>query len=369
MTVKGTSILRAQNEKRILSFLRRSKTSSRKEMADVFGLSKNTVSMIVDKLLQEGIIMELGLDQMGVGRPRVELTLVAQARHAIGLLIRDTHCDIVVTDYYGNIVETDVLFVDATNVEQCIVELSRRCMSLLQKYKNVLGIGVAIPGMVDPVNGIVRYSTHLQWRDVHIVELLQQDLGMITIQVLNRVKAAALSPVRVVPEDANSTFYIRIDEGVGGAFVLGHDIVQGVTFTAGEFGHVVVAPQGPLCSCGQRGCLESLISLPVVQAKFHGTLPEEDLGTDVVGFTVLQETGEYLGKAMAMVINLFNPEYIVIDSPFNHLTPFKKAVLETVRDKSLWYPFEAAHFVFSHTPHSSAWGMAFAIILEFEGAI
>ncbi len=366
---KGTSILRAQNEKRILSYLRQSKTSSRKEMADVFGLSKNTISMIVDKLLQEGIIIELGLDQVGVGRPRIELSLVAQARHSIGILIRDTHCDVVVTDYFGNMVETAMISVDATNVGRCIDEISRCCTSLLQKYQNVLGIGVAIPGMVDSVSGVVRYSTHLRWRDVRIVELLQHLLGPVPIRVLNRVKAAALSPVRVVPDDVDSTFYIRIDEGVGGALVLGHDIVHGASFTAGEFGHLVVVPDGPFCNCGQRGCLESLISLPVVQAKFRGTLPREDLGRSDAGFAILHETGEYLGTAMAIVIHLLNPEYIVIDSPFNHFTSFRGAVLDTVKDKSLHYPYETSHFIFSHTPHSSALGMALAMILEFEGAI
>ncbi len=376
---KGPSLLREINEKRILSFLRANRVSSRQEMAERLGLSKNTVSLIVEKFLEEGLVQELGTDPQGIGRPRTQLCLAADAFRVLGVLVRDTSCEAVLTDYQGAMLRSVRASVHARDPQACLACIEDLARRLADPDDHVLGLGVAIPGLVDPDSGLVRYSTHLGWRDVPVAEPLAQRLEL-PVHVLNRVKAAALAPVHVIPEGAHSTFYIRVDEGVGGAFVLGNEIVHGFSRTAGEIGHVVVDPDGPRCTCGQRGCLERMVSVPAVLGGLgvNGIDPAED--DAVASFFAAQQhapssdhfhgilarAGEHLGAAIATVINLLNPEYIVVDSPYNDVGTFQQSVRDASRDKALQIPASHAQILFLRTAHASAWGAALAVIHHFE---
>lgn len=377
--MKGPAVLREMNEKRILSFLRTAKTSSRQEMTEALELSKNTVSLIIEKFIRDGVVQEVGIDSSGVGRPRTQLSLVPAAYQAVGILVRDTHCEFVVTDYSGSILESNQLLADTRDPDILLVEIDRLWRDLKHRYALILGVGIAVPGLVDPLKGLVHYSSHLGWRNVAVAEILGKTID-VPIQVLNRVKAAALSPVRVVPDDAESTFYIRVDEGVGGAFVVGNDVIHGFSYTAGEIGHVVVTPDGPICTCGQRGCLEALISVPHVisvlrnkgihvsvlddlSVKIQELIYNDQTSSDVED--VMEITGEHLGVAMAMTINLFNPQYIVVDSPYNNVAAFEQASISMMKERALTYPTDRTQVVFVR-PLSSALGMALAVIHQFE---
>ncbi|MCL6516650.1 ROK family transcriptional regulator [Alicyclobacillus sp.] len=376
---KGPTLLREINEKRILSFLRANRVSSRQEMAERLGLSKNTVSLIVEKFLEDGLVQEVGADPQGIGRPRTQLCLAADAFRVLGILVRDTSCEAVLTDYHGAMLKSARVNVHSRDPQACLACIEDLVHRLAGPGINILGLGVSIPGLVDPDAGLVRYSTHLGWRDVPVAEPLAQRLG-VSVQVLNRVKAAALAPVHVIPEDAHSTFYIRIDEGVGGAFVLGNEIVHGFSRTAGEIGHVVVAPDGPRCTCGQRGCLEQMVSVPAVLDRL-GVRKIDPADDDTVRsffadrqhaptsdpfHDVLARVGTHLGTAIALVINLLNPEYIVIDAPYNDVGTFQQAVRDAVRDRALQIPASHTQLLFLRTAHASAWGAALAVIHNFE---
>ena len=380
--LKGPAVLREINEKRILNFLRTTKTSSRQEMTEALQLSKNTVSLIIEKFIRDGVVQEVGIDSNGVGRPRTQLSLVPDAYQAIGILVRDTHCEFTVTDYNGSIIESNQLLVNTREPAKLLVEIDRLYRDLKSLYGNILGVGIAVPGLVDPLRGLVHYSSHLGWRNVAVAEILGKTID-VPIQVLNLVKAAALSPVRVVPDDAQSTFYIRIDEGVGGAFVLGNDVVHGFSYTAGEIGHLVVTSEGPICTCGQRGCLEALISLPrvlsVLREKGLQASLMDDFSTVIQDLLNNRQTssdiqevmtgiGKYLGVAMAMTTNLFNPEYIVVDSPYNNFAAFEQAAISTMRERALIYPSDRTKVVFVRML-SAALGMALAVIHQFESTI
>lgn len=376
---KGTAVLRAQNEKRILAFLRKHQTSTRMRMAEDLHLSKNTISIIVDKLIGEGVVKETGTDTSGPGRPRVEVTLQSEMLQAVGVHIKRDHYQLVVTDYRGDTLEFSRKRADMNDAPSVLSLLSRDLDDVLIRHRRVLGIGVAVPGLVDPDKGIVHSSTHLGWHDVGIREHLRIARKDIPLLALNRVQAAALSPYSGPENDASSTFYVRIDEGVGGALVVGHALLQGSTFTAGEIGHISVAKDGPLCSCGQRGCLESLVTIPRATARLN-----ED--STVAAFddltllwknpkssrhnaykALLCEFGVYVGRALAIVINLMNPAIVVVDSPYSKSEEFQNATVGEARRLALSYPGLRTQFTFVDMPRASALGMAQAVILDFEG--
>ncbi|GMA62050.1 ROK family transcriptional regulator [Alicyclobacillus fastidiosus] len=379
MTTKGTAVLRVHNEKRIMSFLRQNKTTSRQAIADSLGISKNTVSIIIEKLLKEGVVSESGIDQGEVGRPRIELSLIAKAYQVIGILIRDTCCEIVVTDYSGNIMESEAVEVNAKMASLCLNLLAERCQRLIRKYDRVIGIGIAVPGLVDPTSGLVHYSTHLEWEGIPVMQVIQQHVTPIPVRVLNRVKAASLSRFKVTPDNSSSTFYIRVDEGVGGAFVIGNEIYHGTSWTAGEVGHLPVATDGPRCICGQHGCLEALVSIPAVRRQLKARIPDRDIDITADGIiippslsdypefhAVMDDVGAYVGVALSTVINLLNPQVIVVDSPYSNIPTFGSATIKTAGTKALQYPLKNTQIVFVNTVHSSAIGVALAVILGFE---
>ncbi|MBA4496259.1 ROK family protein [Paenactinomyces guangxiensis] len=374
--LKGTGLLRQQNEKRALSFLRIHRTTFRLEIAEALGLSKNTVSLIVDKFMREGMIKEIGIEEQGgVGRPRVQLSLVPEAYKSIGILVQDTQGQYVVTDYCANVLEKGTIFLNSQNVNECLMQLIKLCKSLLNKHPEVLGIGVGIPALVDPDQGFVYDSSHLGWKKIAVKEILDQHLP-VQARILNSVNAAALGQLQVIPEeDSSSVFYIRIDEGVGGALIIRNEIYTGSSWTAGEIGHLSVKNDGPICSCGQRGCLESLISIPAIKERIAQNdqaiqfanwphINEND--HDPAMEEIFRESGKYLGIAAAQMINLFNPKYIIIDSPFSRAEAFTSSVSKTAGERALKVPFEQTSIIHIQTHFSSAKGAALAVILHFE---
>ncbi|GGH86355.1 putative NBD/HSP70 family sugar kinase [Pullulanibacillus pueri] len=376
---KGPALLREVNKKRVLAYLRTHNVSSRQEITESLGLSKNTVSLIIDEFHKQGVISEVGIDSIGVGRPRKKIAINPNIFFSVGVHIRHYSIEVVVTNYLGTIVDSRTIKVEIQDPDHFFKEIEMLWSELEKKYETILGLGIAVPGLVDPEQGLLHYSVHLGWENVNFVERLES--LSVPIQVFNRVKAAALSPVKVIPEGAESTFYLRIDEGVGGALVLNNDILNGFSNTAGEIGHLSIQADGPLCSCGQHGCLERLVSLPFVveELKERGvhllydeeqTKPLSELLFIQDGFKalnqVMEEIGQHTGAGLATIINLFNPQYIVVDSPYNGIEAFKQSTLSSMMNKALSHPAKHANLVFASPSLSSAWGMALAVITKFE---
>ncbi|MFC0334685.1 ROK family protein [Paenibacillus sepulcri] len=377
---KGTALLRQRNEKRTLALLRTGEHHSRQELSKLLGLSKNTISLIIDSFIKQGIVEEKGLDeQSGAGRPRIQLQLIPAFHTAIGISIGHSSCQFVVTDYRSTILESGEWTIPSMQADPFIGQLIRLCGGLLDKYPQTLGIGAAIPALVDPHLGLVHFSSHLDWRDVPLKERLDEGLPVKTI-VMNNVKASALaasSAVPLPPGGSGNLFYLRVDEGVGGAQIIDGRVYDGASFTAGEIGHLCVQMDGPLCACGQRGCLETLVSMPAVREQLRASCPsanpEESLLSLVTRLqheacvlNLLRASGEHIGFALAQIVNLMNPQNIIIDSPFATLAPFKLAVQQTMQRRALRIPLAKTSLQFIRNEFSASIGAAYAVVLDFE---
>ncbi|GAA4838948.1 hypothetical protein GCM10023310_15920 [Paenibacillus vulneris] len=376
---KGTALLRQQNEKRTLALLRAGHHTSRQEIAAALGLSKNTISLIVDKFIKDGVIKEAGIDEQGgVGRPRIQLRLQAEAYKSIGILIQHSYFQYVVTDYCSTVLDKGSIPMDGDDPDPYIEKLIQLCSSLVEQHPEVLGIGVAVPALVDPIEGVVHFSSHLSWRNVRLKDRMDARLPVKT-KVLNLVKAAAIAPSSGLPaEHASNSFYMRIDEGIGGAHIIDSQIYSGASWTAGEVGHLCVEPNGPLCSCGQRGCLEALVSIPAIMRQVQEQLPDIRTDADLEPYLssqgagsasfndLMRRAGQYAGIAVSQIILLLNPGVIVIDSPFEKVEAFKQSVMSSVESRALQFPTEKTRIRFIKSHFASGIGAAFAVILDFE---
>lgn len=354
---KGTAVLRQQNEKRVLAFLRKERISSRLDIARKLTISKNTVSLIVEKFIKQQIIQEVGTNEAtAAGRPKIKITIIPNALKSIGILIQHNQAYLVVTDYYSQIIESERFTLNTAEPEQCLKEIGQRAAELMRIHPETIGVGVGLPGIVDPVTGFVYYSSHLGWSNVDANSILSSHISL-PLRVMNSVKASALATLQQLDEEtAPSTFYIRIDEGVGGAFLISDKLYFGGTWTAGEVGHLMIDPAGPLCQCGRRGCLEAFIRTKTVDLRLQQEEQE----------TVYRDIGQYLSTALTHIIHLCNPKQIVIDSPYGENALFKQVTIETTQANTLRFPAQHTDILFVRNQENPAVGAALSVIQEYE---
>lgn len=375
---KGTAVLRQQNEKRVLAFLRKEHISSRLDIARHLKISKNTVSLIVEKYIKQHIVQEVGINETtAAGRPKIKIKIIPNSLKSIGILIQHNQGHLVVTDYNSRVIDTEVFTLNTSEPNRCLDEIGHKTAALLSKHPETLGVGIGMPGIVDPDKGFVHYSSHLGWNDVDIRRLLSPYITL-PLTVMNSVKASALATLQQLEkETVDSTFYIRIDEGVGGAFLIRDKVHFGGTWTAGEVGHLMIDPAGPLCQCGRKGCLEALIRTKAVRQRLQqlgaaaprfnlidaSLNPEEDLTSEE---RVYAEVGQYLSTALTHIIHLCNPKQIVIDSPYGENEHFKQVIMRSTSCNTLRFPYEHTDIIFIRNQENPAVGAALSVIQNFE---
>ncbi|MEH7386002.1 ROK family transcriptional regulator [Bacillus sp. JJ1521] len=368
MKTRGPGVLREQNQKKVLSLLRQYKQTSRKDLAKAMGVSKNTISLIVDQYVKDGIIKEVGVkDLKKAGRPKVVIELNQNAFKAIGIAIHHDGIEYMVTDFYLDAVESGFCEVDGKDWGTVCLEIRKIVENLLVEHPEVVGLGIGIPGIVNANEGIVDHSTNLGWKNIHVSEELKQWIS-VPIIVQNNVNMASLCSAGMKDETCSgSSFYIRIGDGIGGAFTSEGQIWNGDSWTSGEIGHISVDANGPLCGCGQRGCLEKMISRKAFQEWLDQMEFEESPdGREQLLQEQIKKYGIYLASSLINIIHLLNPGTIVIDSPYNHYETFQQSLLIHLEQNALKIPYSKTQIYFNNEPYSQSLGAATAVVLDFE---
>jgi len=368
---KGPALLRHYNEKRVLAYLRQQKISSRLDISRALALSKNTISLIVDDLLALGYVEEQGVAQTSsIGRPKIHVALKPSAIKAAGIMIERHRLHWMVCDYFSDIIASQTHSLDTSDPQQVLATIASYCQQLQQEYPELVGIGVGFPGIVEQQARILHVSSHLGWGEVSLQPLLSGSTSA-PVAVWNNVKAAALIARQgEISSEDEICFYLRIGEGIGGALLTEHGVYSGGSWTAGEVGHLSVFPDGPLCSCGQHGCLESLISFSAINRQLEQQQPglswdNRQSAPEIVN-QVMAQAGELLGKALSQIIHLVNPKTLLIDCPYNEHPLFIEHTLAAAKKLTLTFPFSRTHITFVSERLNPAQGLALAMIQRFE---
>jgi glucokinase len=195
-------------------------------------------------------------------------------------------------------------------------------------------VGVGAPAPLSPSMGIIWEAPNMPgWERVPLRDLMQADLSL-PVALENDARAAALAEARLgAGREATSMLYVTVGTGIGGALIVGGQLIRGASETAGEIGHMVMNPSGPLCGCGNHGCLEQYAAGPAIERRAAelirertasslsgippGRLTGEAIASaaesgDAVGLRAFREAGEWLGAGIASVVNLFNPAVVVV---------------------------------------------------------
>ncbi|UKA73894.1 ROK family protein [Arthrobacter sp. FW306-07-I] len=317
---------------------------SRAQIAGATGLTKASVSSLVLDLLDAGIIREVGLNPQGRGRPGVGLEL-NPGRAVMGMEINVDYISAAVVDLAGSVLIREVKERDNRNspdapVLAALTVLAARVRSAAgEQGVEVLGGGLAVPGLVDPAAARVLTAPNLGWVDVHLdldALLPETPLG---VALFNEANAAALAELRYRPDGASDFLFVSGEVGVGGGIVIGSELFSGPEGHAGEVGHIVVDPDGSHCSCGGTGCLETVAGQDAIfaaaglapdaasrSASMSALLQALEAG-DPNAVSAVKQAGRCLGIALASTARVVNIQSAVLGGHFAVLEPWLRGPL------------------------------------------
>ena len=315
--------LRRSNLARVVSTLRGRGEMTQADVCRETGLSPATVSSIVRELTAEGrieVLLEAG------GRRSRRLRLSKEAGLAAGVAFGHTHVRVALADMAHQVVAEEVraLDVDASASEGLDVALKvlDDLLAVVGAARaDVVGVGLGVPGPIDSNSGTLGSSAILPgWVGVQAAEVLQERVGR-PVLVDNDANLGALAEVTWgAARGCRHVVYVKVASGLGAGLVLDGRLYRGARGTAGEIGHISIDEAGPVCRCGNRGCTETYVSAERLVADLpaaHGPLTVEGMlamaeAGDAGARRVIADAGLVLGRAIAQLVNVFNPESVVV---------------------------------------------------------
>ncbi len=335
IATQGTS--REINRRIVLNLVRAHQPISRADLARTMGVRRGSVSLIVNDLLDAGLVIEGASGETVRGRRPTFLYIASRRRTVIAVDIRSTQTSLMLADLLGKPLSGVVGFPTVRDPRQLVRTLDRRIRAMLEEFGGLEaceGVGVSVPGMIEQSTLRVLHAPTLGWRNVDLLEPLTRALG-VPVHLENSGRACALAQLWAMhaqaPTATGDLVFVTVSDGLGIGAVIHGELLRGRHNVAGEFGHVPLALDGPRCSCGANGCWEAYVSNRATLARYFGhpaeppdALPEaeqlftmEDLiararGGDAKARAAVQTTGRYLGVGLVSVVNVFDPARVYV---------------------------------------------------------
>jgi predicted NBD/HSP70 family sugar kinase len=328
----------------ILDAIRRSSGGlSRVELAQIVGLSPQTISNISRRLLDQYLIVEAGKEGSGPGKPRTILRLNPAGMYAVGVHLDPAVTTFVVLDLVGAVVKhSRIKTPGASDPGAVIATIAAEIKDLVAASgvdpDKIAGLGVAAPGPIDLDEGtVVDPPLLLGWDRVPLRDALAEATGLSTLVDKDVTSAAVAETWAGGPSGSGSFVFMYMGTGIGCGIVLNDEVVRGTSGNAGEIGHIIVDPDGPPCDCGLRGCVKSscipqvlvaqaeqagvlddsrqLTSAPAVQESFAKLCEAADDGNRKAA-EIIDHSAVLVARAVAVVTNTLDVERVVFGGPF-----------------------------------------------------
>ena len=390
--------LREMNQSIILDLIRNNEGMSRKALADKTGLSATASGAIVKALLSDEFIQETGAGESSGGRKPVILELMPDSYFAFGFDIDVKFIYTVVLDITGRIVYKNKRVNSGHfTPEEAVRWIGEAFDGALKKLgiatERILGAGISIPGMVNIHSRRIMLAPNLGWSDTDILTPLARRLG-VAVYLDNEAMCSALCENWLGQcQGVDDFICINVDTGIGAGLFIRGKMYRGFSGTAGEVGHISVNESGPRCKCGNRGCLETIASVNAMVAmdKNPGSKANEDLmlysndffeteedfirflekarGGETSSLDILRLSAFSMGKAIATLINTFNPQKIVLGKKFPQFADLViRDIRKTADTMALAYPAGQTDIVASSFGEdSSALGAAIIPVRKLFG--
>lgn len=356
-------VLLSSAQAEVMRVLRKNGQTSRAEITHVTGWSRAKASQEVNSLIQRGFLVDVGEGISKGGRKPRLLRFNSRIGYIVGIDIGATSLEIALADINGSILER---VEEPADVRQPPEDLLGRCSVLILELavargihpEQILGIGVGVPGPVDFARGVLVAPPLMpDWENYPLRNFFKETFTSAFVVVDNDVNIMALGEQRS-GDAANVDHFlvIKIGTGIGCGIMASRKIHRGSNGSAGDIGHICVDKQGPICRCGNRGCLEAMAAGPAIAEKAiqavragksellrkmmednNGVLSPEDVNIacregDEAALEIIRASGQMIGDVLAGLVNFFNPSHIFIGGGIanfgNHLLiAIKRAVL------------------------------------------
>ena len=323
---------------------------ARTQIAKTLGLSPATVTAVTRELLDQGVVRVAERAPSKGGRPALLLELVGGAASAFGVKIAPDHLVGVRVDLEAELVERHEVPFDASADDAIDTLCAVLADWILQRPGDppLLGVGLGVAGVFDAATGTLD-SPLLGWRGVKLAQVVQDKLGL-PVFVDNDVNTLAVAErLYGRGHDVQNFITVTIGRGVGLGIVAGGDIYRGFGGGAGEFGHTSAVADGSLCTCGKRGCLETVVADPALIADAQARrvlkpgegierLRELAASGDLQARQVYREAGAQLGRAVADLVNVLGPELVLVGGEGTQAWPYLSDAFGEAYDANVFPP-------------------------------
>ncbi len=326
-TAGSLEALRELNRLRVIDALRQRGTASRSEIARHTGLSRTTVTTLVNDLQARGLVVELPLAEIhGRGRPPTLLRLDPSVGAVVGIHFDHHHLRVAVADLSSTVLAEQWEGLDVDRAAEEALDSAAELVEVVLaeagiERERVVGVGVALAGPVSR-DGTVGSTVILPgWEGLNALDELTRRLDL-QVAVDNDANLGALAEVSFgAGRGMSDVIYLMVSSGVGAGIVIDGRLNRGVTGLGGEIGHVRVRPDGAVCRCGNRGCLETVASTDAVLSLLRPTHGQElglrglaellDTG-DAAALRVVNDAGREIGRVVAGLCNVLSPAGVIV---------------------------------------------------------
>ena len=275
LATRGTS--REINRQIALTLVGTHQPVSRADLARLMETNRANVTFLINELLEEKLVREGARGSEKVrGRKPTFLYLNSQKNFAIAIDVRASRTFLMMTDSIGKQIADIISFPTELDPQHFVRALSANIKQILGdklELANCEGIGIVLPGMLDRKTGFVLHAPTLGWHDVNLLAPLEAEFKDVKIHLENSGKACALSQIWTTHKDDtsfNDIVFVSVSDGLGVGIVINGELMRGKHNTAGEFGHVPLSIDGPVCSCGVNGCWEAYVSNLATLSRYLG---------------------------------------------------------------------------------------------------
>ncbi|KAA6472935.1 ROK family transcriptional regulator [Bacillus swezeyi] len=351
---RGTfQLMKSVNKSIILNKIRTAEPISRAQIAKETRITPPTVSSIVKELIDQGLVKESTLGNSSGGRKPTMLHINTGAFYVIGVDAGPETVECILTDLAGGIFQrTSSLLEKPLTNDKFMAVLKENIDTILSHssvdQEKIIGIGIAMHGVVDAETGTSLIAPILNLTNIPIKEALEREFNL-TVKVENDARAMALGESWFGGHgDVDSMAAVNIGRGVGAGIVISGKLYHGAQGIAGELGHMIIDMNGEICECGNRGCLQTLVSGPAIAERGRTQLKERADGLTAQDLfemaqsgnqtciDLFHETGSIIGIGLTNFIYLVNPSKMVLGGGVMKGEKFMMpAIMETIQKKAL----------------------------------
>jgi predicted NBD/HSP70 family sugar kinase len=363
--MKAFDVVKELNMKRVVEFVRKNDSVSRVEISEGLNIPQPTVTRIVEELLKGNILKEVGLGQSTGGRRRVLLTFNEKCYYAVGVELGRSSVKMALTDLDGNFLSFRMKGTSGRETIFQIVQYVKNSLEEMMKETGidrslVLGIGVGLPGPLNEIEGgyFISPPNFYSEKLITLRSILDETLDF-PVMIDNDANVAALTEKWFGKGKNSKNFiYVLADVGIGSGIIVNGNLYRGLNGEAGEIGHSTVDLFGEKCSCGNYGCLETLVSIPKIELAVQKKLkiaPEKErnlYGETIDSITfheivsalknhsaiaqqTFEEAAQYLGITISNLINFFAPEMVIMGGGIGFVPHVLEVVKSTVATRVL----------------------------------